>query len=42
MGLKNGPDDRTITEVFNELDEDGGGDIDSEELSSFLKKIFIC
>ena len=42
MGLDNGPDTKTISEVFKELDEDGSNEIDSDELKSFLRKIFIC
>ena len=39
--MKNNPDDKTITEVFSELDEDGSDDISVEELKSFLRKLFI-
>ena len=41
MGMKNNPDDKTIAEVFSELDEDGSNDIDIEEMKIFLRKIFI-
>lgn len=42
MGLQNGPDEKTISEVFKELDEDGSNEISSDELKHFLRKIFIC
>ena len=42
MGMKNNPDDKTIQEVFAELDEDGSDDISVEELKSFLRKLFVC
>ena len=42
MGLQNGPDEKTISEVFKELDEDGSNEISSDELKNFLRKIFIC
>ena len=42
MGMESNPDDVTIAEVFNELDEDGSNDISIEEMKLFLKKIFIC
>ena len=40
--MKNNPDDKTIAEVFAELDEDGSDDISVEELKGFLRKLFIC
>lgn len=40
--MKNNPDDKTIQEVFAELDEDGSDDIDVDELKKFLRKLFIC
>ena len=42
MGMKNNPDDRTISEVFAELDEDGSDDISIAELKQFLKRLFIA
>ncbi len=39
--MKNNPDDKTIQEVFAELDEDGSDDISGEELKHFLRKLFI-
>ena len=41
MGMKNNPDDKTIQEVFAELDEDGSDDISTDELKGFLRKLFI-
>ena len=41
MGMKNNPDDKTIQEVFAELDEDNSDDISIEELKGFLRKLFI-
>ena len=32
MGMKNNPDDKTMNEVFRELDEDGSDDVSVEEL----------
>lgn len=42
MGMESNPDDTTIAEVFNELDEDGSNDISIDEMKMFLRKIFIC
>mmetsp|Transcript_2428 Transcript_2428/g.1754 ORF Transcript_2428/g.1754 Transcript_2428/m.1754 type:complete len:101 (+) Transcript_2428:54-356(+) len=42
MGMKNNPDDKTIAEVFSELDEDGSDDISVLELKKFLRKLFVC
>ena len=42
MGMKNNPDDKTIAEVFAELDEDGSDDISVDELKGFLRKLFVC
>ena len=42
MGMKNNPDEKTIAEVFSELDEDGSDDISVEELKGFLRKLFVC
>jgi Ca2+-binding EF-hand superfamily protein len=41
MGMETNPDDETIAEVFNELDEDGSNDISIDEMKVFLKKIFV-
>ena len=41
MGVPAVSHDSTMEQVFNELDEDGGGDISLEELKAFLKRIFI-
>jgi Ca2+-binding EF-hand superfamily protein len=41
MGMTNKPDEKTINEVFQELDEDGSDDISSNELKEFLRKLFI-
>lgn len=38
MGTK--PDEKTLEELFNELDEDGSNDVNCEELREFLKKFF--
>ena len=40
--LKNNPNEKTIAEVFAELDEDGSDDISVEELKGFLRKLFVC
>ncbi len=40
--MKNNPDDKTIQEVFAELDEDGSDDISTDELKKFLRKLFVC
>jgi len=40
MGMKNNPDDKTINEVFAELDEDGSDDVSADELKAFLRKLF--
>mmetsp|Transcript_24680 Transcript_24680/g.24248 ORF Transcript_24680/g.24248 Transcript_24680/m.24248 type:complete len:101 (-) Transcript_24680:77-379(-) len=42
MGMKNNPDEKTIAEVFSELDEDGSDDISVNELKGFLRKLFVC
>ena len=42
MGMKNNPDDKTIQEVFAELDEDNSDDISIDELKAFLRKLFVC
>ena len=42
MGMKSNPDERTISEVFAELDEDGSDDISIEELKGFLRKLFVA
>ena len=42
MGMKNNPDDKTIQEVFAELDEDNSDDISLDELKAFLRKLFVC
>jgi hypothetical protein len=36
------PEDKVFDEVFLELDEDGSGDIDMEEMKDFFRKIFIA
>ena len=41
MGLEKKADDETLDNVFKELDADGGGDVDPEELATFLRRIFI-
>ena len=41
MGMTQNPDDKTIAEVFSELDEDGSNDISIDEMKVFLRKIFI-
>ena len=40
--MRGNPDEKTIQEVFAELDEDGSNDISTDELKGFLRKIFIC
>ncbi len=40
--MKSNPDDRTIQEVFAELDEDGNDEISVEELKGFLRKLFVA
>ncbi len=42
MGLAQMPEDKVFDEVFLELDEDGSGDIDMEEMKDFFRKIFIA
>ena len=41
MGMESNPDDKTIAEVFSELDEDGSNDISIDEMKTFLRKIFV-
>ena len=36
------PEDKVFDEVFQELDEDGSGDISLQEMKDFLRNIFIC
>lgn len=38
--MKNNPDDKTMNEVFAELDEDGSDDVSADELKAFLRKLF--
>jgi Ca2+-binding EF-hand superfamily protein len=38
MGTK--PDDKTLEELFNELDKDGSNDVDCDELGVFVMKFF--
>jgi Ca2+-binding EF-hand superfamily protein len=41
MGMKTVPDAETVDEVFKDLDEDNSNDINSEEFSRFLRRLFI-
>merc|ERR1711957_1130654 len=41
MGMDDTPDESTLNDVFEELDEDGSDDIDLDEMKTFLRKIFI-
>ena len=41
MGMEEVPDEQTLSEIFEELDEDGSMDIDLDEMKAFLRKIFI-
>ena len=41
LGLEVNPDDQELKGVYEELDVDGNGDVDLDELQVFLKRIFI-
>jgi Ca2+-binding EF-hand superfamily protein len=41
MGMRTTPEDKTIEEVFKDLDEDNSNDINIEEFGRFLKRLFI-
>ena len=38
--MTSNPDDKSINDVFNDLDEDGDNCIDMDELKSFLQGLF--
>ena len=41
MGMRTTPDDKTIEELFKDLDEDNSNDINQQEFGRFLKRLFI-
>jgi Ca2+-binding EF-hand superfamily protein len=41
MGMKTVPEDKTIDEVFKDLDEDNSDDINREEFGRFLRRLFV-
>ena len=41
MGMKTVPEDKTIDEVFKDLDEDNSDDINREEFGRFLRRLFL-
>ena len=38
IGMDDTPDEQTLNDVFEELDEDGSDDIDLDEMKTFLRK----
>ena len=39
--MKDWPNKKIVAEIYKELDQDGDDDISPDELSRFLKKMFI-